>query len=118
MTGAACGPASRPDGVAAGDLSAFESVSHPSALKRLRSFRLARGLRLRRSAWRAARTARGLPGGLPSSPQPLACGYGWGEIPGGTRARCGEAPVGGRAGKVALFFLYSPTVTVVNAMRG
>jgi hypothetical protein len=34
MTGAACGPAfpaSRPGGVAAGALSAFESVSHPSA---------------------------------------------------------------------------------------
>ena len=26
----------------------------------------------------------------------------------GTRARCGEAPVGELAGKVALFFLYSP----------
>jgi hypothetical protein len=35
------------------------------------------GLRLRRSAWHAARTVRGLPGGLPSSPQPLACGCGW-----------------------------------------
>jgi hypothetical protein len=32
------------------------------------SFRLAHGLRLRCSAWRAARTARGLPGGLPSAP--------------------------------------------------
>jgi 2-succinyl-5-enolpyruvyl-6-hydroxy-3-cyclohexene-1-carboxylate synthase len=29
--------------------------------------------------------------------QPLACGYGWGELPVGTRARCGEAPVGGLA---------------------
>ena len=66
---------------------------------------LQRGLRLRRSAWRAARTAGGLPGGLPRSPQPLACGYGWGERPVGTRARCGEAPVGGLAGKVALIII-------------
>ena len=46
------------------------------------SFRLARGLRLRRSAWRAARTARGLPGGLPSSPAA------------GVRVRLGRAPSG------------------------
>jgi hypothetical protein len=38
------------------------------------------GLHLRRSAWR------GLPGGLPSSPQPLACGCGWGELPVGRGA--------------------------------
>jgi hypothetical protein len=68
------------------------------------SFRLARGLRLRRSAWPAARTARGLLA-VYRARQPLACGCGWGELPGGTRARCGEAPVGGLAGKVALFFL-------------
>jgi hypothetical protein len=49
------------------------------------------------SAWRAVRTAHDLPGGLPRSPQPRACGDGWGELPVGTRARCGEAPVGGRA---------------------
>ena len=106
--------------------------SHPSALKRLRvyqrvatvpdvctslrlaidkprrlhqSFRLAHGLRLRRSAWRAARTAHGLPGGLPSSPQPLACGCGWGELPVGTQARCGEAPVGSR--EKWLYFSYT-----------
>jgi hypothetical protein len=61
-----------------------------------RSFRLARGLRHHCSAWRAARMmAHGLPGGLPRSPQPLAHGYGWGESPVETRARYGEAPVGG-----------------------
>jgi hypothetical protein len=48
-------------------------------------------------AWRAARPACGLAGGLPSSPQPLACGGGWGKLPVGTRARCGEAPVDGLA---------------------
>ena len=49
--------------------------------------------------WRSSpfRLARGLPGGLPRSPQPLACGDGWGELPAGTRARCGEAPGGGLA---------------------
>jgi hypothetical protein len=97
------------------DLSAFASVSHPSACSLLsvqapprvpegcnRPRRVHQSapcnrqaqtfapvfspcprLRLRRSAWRAARTACGLPGGLPSSPQPLACGYGWGELAGG-----------------------------------
>jgi hypothetical protein len=77
---------------------------HPRRLHQ--SFRLARGLRLRRSAWPAARTARGLLA-VYRARQPLACGGGWGELPGGTRARCGEAPGGGLAGKVALFFLYS-----------
>ena len=49
--------------------------------------------------WRSSplRLARGLPGGLPRSPQPLARGYGWGALPVGIRAGCGEAPVGGLA---------------------
>jgi len=64
-----------------------------------------------------ARLARGLPGGLPSSPQPLACGDGWGELSVGTRARCGKAPVGGFAGKVALFFLYSPLGEQTEVLR-
>ena len=93
------------------DFSAFESVSHPSALKRLRvyqglqpsqtfapvfspcprqacAFAALRGARRgRRAACLAVYRAR----------QPLACGCGWRELPVGTRARCGEAPVGGLA---------------------
>jgi hypothetical protein len=108
MTGAVCGPAcpaSPPGGVAAGDLSAFESVSHPSAFSPLgvkvpprvpggynrhrrlhQSFHLTHGLRLRRSAWRAARMARSLPGGLPSAPAA------------GVRVRLGSAPSGATGG--------------------
>jgi hypothetical protein len=105
MTGAACGPAcpaSRPGGVAAGDLSAFESVFHFSAFsplsvkapprmpggcnrpRRLPSlftllaactFAALRGVR---RGWRAACLA------VYRARQPLACGCGWGELPVGT----------------------------------
>ncbi len=51
------------------------------------------GLHLRHSAWRAARTARGLPGGLPSSPA-AGVRVRLGRAPSG--ARGGEAPVGSR----------------------
>ena len=49
------------------------------------------GLRLRRSAWRTACLA------VYRACQPLACGCSWRELPVGTRARCGEALVGGLA---------------------
>jgi len=118
MTGAACGPAcpaSCPGGVAAGDLSAFESVSHPSAFSPLGvkapprvpgvatvpdvctslfallaacAFAALRGVR---RGWRAACLA------VYRARQPLACGSGWGELPVGIRVRCKEAPVGGLA---------------------
>ncbi len=60
------------------------------------------GLHLRRSAWHAARTARGLPGGLPSSPA-AGVRVRLGSAPSG--ARCGEAPVG--SGDKWLYFSYT-----------
>jgi hypothetical protein len=69
----------------------LESVSHPSALKRRR---VCQGVATVPDVCTSLFALPAVCLAVYRARQPLACGCGWGELPVGTQARCGEAPVG------------------------